>query len=138
MESKKQNRWRRLIRKAANFMGRHNWHRGTLAKTKMGTLTRVLSDDAVSFCMLGALVKVSDTAKLQQVYGPWCTEISMALYIDLPHSGPKARYDTGDKVLDQALTEIARFHRVQPLYRINDNCAVKEEVINKLLAVANQ
>ena len=56
---KKQNRWRRLLRKAANFFekGEDNWTKGGVAKNQNDFIVSTLNPTACKFCMIGAIAK---------------------------------------------------------------------------------
>lgn len=137
MKSKKQNRWRRLIRKAANFMKKNMWHTSCMARRVANGIVEsyvdVFSDRANSFCMLGAMARVVGKDKLNPPTNvdDYTPTLSARMYSE-------DKFDTGDKILDEALTQIKAYYKITPLYRINDNCTSKEQVIQKLLAVANR
>jgi hypothetical protein len=57
---KKQNRWRRLLRKAANLLERKGWHRGCLARNSTGAKVDIDSPAAESFCLVGAIYKANN------------------------------------------------------------------------------
>lgn len=56
MKPKKQNRWRRLLRKAANLLERKNWRRGGFSFNKNGYVCDVFSPEACQFCAMGAIL----------------------------------------------------------------------------------
>jgi hypothetical protein len=64
MESKKQNRWRRILRRAANLLERGNWVKRSfiIAKDRRAyTSPNELTLDADTFCVLGAVRQSSVT-----------------------------------------------------------------------------
>lgn len=115
---KKQNRWRRLLRQVANFMKTHEWCKGTPAKDKKGDCVPASSKDAHSFCFVGALARVTKHE---------CNGQLGAAY--------KAMYTT--PTAKKAVWEIKRFYKQEP-YRLNDHSHSKEEMIKKILTVANK
>lgn len=140
MEDKKQANWRRLIRKAANFLKKNNWHKANLARivnpqTGSATSCRVFDPHANSFCMLGALAKVSNEAKFPNRYGDLGSQISDVLY----NVGERNSSLPKDPTLRKALIEIYEASQVKPLYRLNDFVwGSKEDVIENLLRIANK
>lgn len=59
MTSKKQERWRRLLRKAANVYKKFGWCKGYFAKDATGNDAEVIDPNACSFCIHGALKKAA-------------------------------------------------------------------------------
>jgi hypothetical protein len=51
---------KRVLLDAANLLEKGAWTQGTLARSKYGAPIDVVSDNAVCYCMIGALYKVSN------------------------------------------------------------------------------
>lgn len=117
---KKQARWRRLLRKAANFLRSHNLATGAPAKNINGERCRVTDKDAVCYCLVGALMKVSNAEP------EWCNVGQCYSGYDIPKNNV---YMLARKKLKDKLGRAE--------WQFNDGVRDKQTVINKLLEVAN-
>jgi hypothetical protein len=118
MTEKKQNRWRRLIRKAANILEQNGWIRGELARNKTGKIVDPLNPEACSFCMLGAMNKA-----LGKSVNVWSRE----------HESNPSVYNSAIK----RFTQEASDRSFMSAWGLNDHAKSKEEVIQIMREVAN-
>lgn len=118
MSEKKQNRWRRLLRKAANILKKSSWCKGTLARDKNGAyVENPLNPTAESFCLVGSLIKAYGKDPFSRYGG----------------------YPEMDGPYSIALNKLrGTFDTSLPIWKFNDTAQSKEEVINFMLKVANE
>ncbi len=126
----KQNRWRRLLRSAANLLERSGWHQGSCFVGENGFKLPVQQrEHACSFCMVGAMGAVAKLPDIEHFE----SESSLLLG------------NTGDPVYDKAYREVSRViinetecTAIKP-YHFNDRVGMtKEQVVAKLREVANK
>ncbi len=120
MENKKQARWRRLIRSACHFMRGVDWRRGGLIRYKPNVVDPdpIANPECIESCCATAAMVIRGLDSFE------C-------------EGSYYQGTTGNKVYDKAVREINNFYGVRYLFDVNDGSSSKEEVIQKLLAVAN-
>lgn len=58
---KKQARWRRLLRKAANLLKKNGWCKGAMARNKDNAFTSLFDKSACSFCLVGSIYKANNS-----------------------------------------------------------------------------
>jgi hypothetical protein len=132
MIEKKQNRWRRLLRKAANILKNSGWCSGTRAKTSIGEPTHPLSKHAEQFCLVGALIRANGKNPTN-AYGSNLNEVQ--------------KTDKENKVYYEAVAHLKSHPRIRTsrigdstagMWEFNDKVAgSKKEVIKVLLETAN-
>ena len=123
MTAKKHNRWRRLLRKAANVLKTHGWNRVLKAKNSCGHHVDPLDPDANSFCLVGALLRAN--GKRVESY----------------YHGTVNNYTPSDlkenKTYYEAITNLRARTKIG-LWEFNDKFGTtKEDVIKVLLETAN-
>ena len=115
MTDKKQDRWRRLLRGAANVLRRNKWIRGHLAMNEYNQIVGSQNPAAVQFCAVGALKNA-------------------AKYPNEALSYTGTRQTAYGKAIKALETVVGRDVAV-----FNDSVAKsKEEVIEAMLKAANQ
>lgn len=120
--SKKQARWRRLLRKAANLLSRSYWHTSTCFRKVTGAISQpACQDDANSFCMVGAIRKACNLPE----YGDGV----IGMY----------RGDTKDATFNKAIKALMNAKGLSDdVYRINDRIlGDKDLVVAFMREVAN-
>ena len=131
-QGKKQNRWRRLLRKAANLLKKSGWCRALRASDNAGHSCPVFDENAVNFCLVGAL----NRAHGSHVQNAYAGEPLNTLLSKDPEN--KAYYEACMKIRENPIFANAVNTRyvlddIKPLWAFNDRFANSKEDVIKLL-----
>jgi hypothetical protein len=132
-QGKKQNRWRRLIRKAANVLKRHQWGKNFEAMDSRGKIVGPTHPSACKFCITGALVAAHGRTAIDTLGEPPNQAKKLESVGDFKTN--KVYYEAIQKLNEKASKLMGQNVMV---FTWNDHvCKSQDEAVNLLLDVAN-